>query len=104
MTGERRPDPFDTMRRRDSNYRSFLVRLWREHGATRPGNAADGPVWRFSVEDPHTGERLGFNKLGGLVAFLQAQMNPGAENGAPPPEESELGSAPAPDQSQGGEA
>jgi hypothetical protein len=44
-------------------YHSFLLRLWQV--------MEDGkPIWRFSLEDPVSGERIGFNRLGELVDFL----------------------------------
>ena len=42
---------------------AYLVRCWlveTEHG----------PVWRASVEDPHSGERHTFADLNGAFAFL----------------------------------
>ena len=47
-------------------YIAYLLRLWRA-----PGGGP--PMWRASLEDPHTGERLGFGSLDGLVAFLREQ-------------------------------
>lgn len=49
------------------SYRSFLLRLWQENN---PPNA----TWRFSLEDPHTSKRVGFQSLGDLVAFLKEQV------------------------------
>ncbi|MBI5303427.1 MAG: hypothetical protein HY868_14940 [Chloroflexi bacterium] len=46
-------------------YRSFLLRLWAE---------GEPPVWRFSLEDPHTGERIGMANLDALIAFLKEAM------------------------------
>ena len=51
-------------------YRAYLLRLWQVPGL--------GPaVWRASLEDPHTGERLGFGSLDNLVAFLRAVSGDG---------------------------
>ena len=52
------------------HYRSFLLRLWEETSqqAKLPG------IWRFSLEDPHTGERRGFVNLEALVVFLRKQI------------------------------
>ncbi|MBK6712739.1 MAG: hypothetical protein IPG51_20765 [Chloroflexi bacterium] len=55
---------------------SFILSLWAEGGA-RP-NAP--PVWRFSLEDPHTDQRRGFKDLAELMRFLE-------EWAAVPPEE-----------------
>ncbi len=46
-------------------YYSFLLRLW------RVGNGGE-PVWRASLEHPHTGERPGFASLGALFDYLEA--------------------------------
>ncbi len=45
------------------DYLSYLLRLWRESGQKA--------AWRASLEDPRTGERLGFASLVDLVAFLE---------------------------------
>ncbi len=47
-------------------YQSFLLRLW----ITR---IEQGTVWRASLENPHTGERLTFATLERLFAFLEDQ-------------------------------
>jgi hypothetical protein len=44
-------------------YLAYLLRLWQVND--------DGkPVWRASLESPHTGERHGFANLEMLFAFL----------------------------------
>jgi len=50
------------------NYQAYMLRLW----STQQEKSADRR-WRFSLEDPRTGERLGFATLEALVNFLQAQ-------------------------------
>jgi hypothetical protein len=54
------------MPNKKSPYLSYLLRLWSTSGA-RPA------VWRASLENPHTGERLGFSTLERLFSFLQDQ-------------------------------
>jgi hypothetical protein len=56
---EKRPREFP-------DYVSYLLRLWREKGGQTTW-------WRASLQDPHTGERIGFAHLDELVAFLQEQ-------------------------------
>lgn len=46
------------------DYYAYLLRLWREAGETH---------WRASLENPSTGERLGFATLDRLVKYLNAQ-------------------------------
>ncbi len=46
---------------RAPRYQAYLLRCW----ADAPGS------WRFSMEDPHTGERRGFADLNALMAFIQ---------------------------------
>ncbi|MBI3913369.1 MAG: hypothetical protein HY327_04180 [Chloroflexi bacterium] len=48
-----------------NDYRSFLLRLWRE-------GKEDG--WRAMLKNISTGEQRGFADLQALVAFLQDQM------------------------------
>lgn len=45
-------------------YLAYLLRLWR-------ANTEQDPVWRASLDSPHTGERRGFTDLAALFAFLQ---------------------------------
>ncbi len=47
-------------------YFSYLLRLWKVNG-TGP------PIWRASLEDPHTRVRQGFPDLESLCAFLEEQ-------------------------------
>lgn len=49
-------------------YHAYLLRLWRV-------NAGESKIWRASLEDPYTGERLGFADLPGLFAFLMHQVD-----------------------------
>lgn len=51
-------------------YRAYLLRCWEE----RSQHPAFLPVWRFSLEDPHTGQRYGFANIEALVAFLSAEL------------------------------
>lgn len=50
-------------------YRAYLLRCWQE-----VGTHSDQAARRFSIEDPHTGERRGFATWEGLVAFLRADL------------------------------
>jgi hypothetical protein len=56
----------ETLRQRKKNhpYRAYLLRCWQE-----------GSHWRFSAEEVlHKQPRRGFDSLGALVAFLQAEL------------------------------
>ncbi len=53
------------MNGRQRPYISYLLRLWMVED--------DGPVWRASLENPHTAERHGFTALEDLCAYLQAE-------------------------------
>lgn len=50
-------------------YRSYLLRLWRE------ANHED-PVWRASLDDPISGERVGFAGVEELFVFVQQVCAP----------------------------
>ena len=54
------------------DYFAYLLRLWRASGV-------EPAAWRMSLEDPHTGERIGFANLESLFAFLKAQMGDDAD-------------------------
>jgi len=49
-------------------YKSYLIRLW-------PACHADQMVWRASLEDPHTGQRVGFSDLDQLIDYLKDQIS-----------------------------
>ncbi len=51
-------------------YVAYLLRCWAEQGDD-PTAAA---VWRFSLEDPHTGQRRGFPSLAALIAALEREL------------------------------
>jgi hypothetical protein len=51
-------------------YRAFMLRCWEVRSPD-----AGGPVtWRFSIEDPNTGQKQGFADLEALVAFLGDEL------------------------------
>jgi hypothetical protein len=51
---------------RPSRYRSYLLTFWEE----RSPDPKDPEVWRFSLQDPQTGQRRGFASLEALVVFF----------------------------------
>ncbi len=53
-------------------YHSYLLRLWCT-------DQADTGCWRASLEDSHTGERIGFASLEELFAFLMEKSQLGAK-------------------------
>jgi len=53
------------------NYHSYLLRFWQE----RPLEFPD--TWRFSMEDPRSGTRVGFDSLTALVRFLEHEVRQG---------------------------
>lgn len=59
-------------------YHAYLLRLWQVNtektGAT---------IWRASLEDPHTGTRLGFATLEHLFAYIM-ELTEGIEQPSPP--------------------
>ena len=54
----------EAMEERPVEYFSYLLRMWR---------TGEHSVWRASLEDPQTGERVGFGSLEALWAFLRRQ-------------------------------
>ncbi len=57
---------------RQGAYIAFMLRLWL-------AAEGEGAVWRASLEDPHTGERLTFKSLDRLFAFLEDQCDQATE-------------------------
>lgn len=56
-----------------TQYRSYLLRIWRADTLDR--------CWRASLEDPRTGERVGFASLEQLFAYLMDQVDGDAKGG-----------------------
>jgi hypothetical protein len=54
----------DSVTARSNTYVAYMLRLW------QAGSREGMPVWRASLENPHTGERLVFGDVAGLFAFL----------------------------------
>lgn len=59
---------------RHGAYVAYMLRLW------RAGSRAGQPVWRASLENPHTGERLAFGDGNALLDFLTDLMAAAAED------------------------
>ncbi len=61
---------------RPLHYRSYLLRFWEERPPPDPASSGAPPIgrWRFSLEDPHSGARLGFAGFEQLIAFLNTQL------------------------------
>jgi hypothetical protein len=52
-------------------YQHFILQLRQELIVS----AGEFPVWRLSLENPHTGERKGFRTAEDLAGFLNEWMN-----------------------------
>jgi hypothetical protein len=52
------------MTQETESYLAYMLRLWRVDDSA-------GPVWRASLESPHSGERRAFADLEFLFGFLQ---------------------------------
>ncbi len=50
-----------------TSYLAYMLRLW------RAGSQGGHPIWRASLENPHTGELLTFGDTKGLFDFLTEQ-------------------------------
>ena len=67
----------DGERGKQQIYLAYMLRLWQ-------AGSRDGlPVWRASLENPHTGERLAFGDAKDLTAFLTDLMADLADGIAP---------------------
>jgi hypothetical protein len=49
------------------DYVAYLLRLWREKGG-------ELGWWRASLQDPHSGERVGFASLEELFVYLRREI------------------------------
>jgi hypothetical protein len=52
-------------------YEIYVLRCWQERSSDDDETVK---VWRFSLEDPHTGQRQGFAGLEALLVALQADL------------------------------
>ena len=59
-----------TFNAKPPHYRTLLLTFWAERNQDQNSQ----PVWRFRLEDPHTGQRFGFANLEALVAGLEQRM------------------------------
>lgn len=55
------------MTTQEPRYLAYLLRLWQASAAE--------PLWRASLDNPHTGERQTFTSIADLFVFLEEQMN-----------------------------
>lgn len=63
------------MTKQHPDYLAYLLRLWQVNGGNGPSDSGNPkPVWRASLEDPSTRERIGFAGLEELFDFLKAQV------------------------------
>jgi hypothetical protein len=55
-------------------YFAYMLRLWQV-------DSNGEPIWRASLESPHTGERVGFASLEDLFDFLRERtgVSPGSD-------------------------
>lgn len=66
-------------RQSESQYRSYLLRLWRD---------GEGKTWRVMLEHVSSHERHGFADVDELCAFLREQGNDGTQGPKTPGRES----------------
>ncbi len=64
---------------RHETYVAYMLRLWQS------GSQGGIPLWRASLEDPATGERLSFGDINALFAFLIERTRSMAEADAVSP-------------------
>ncbi len=56
---------------RAPDYKSFWLRCWQ--GGRRQVESQEN--WRFSLEDPVTGQKRGFTDLQALVSYLESELD-----------------------------
>jgi hypothetical protein len=66
-------DDWANSRGQRSDYVSYLLRLWRDDGSEGTASRQPTAPWRGSLENPHTGQRLGFASLEALFDYLQEE-------------------------------
>ena len=77
-------DPVTHLARKPPGYRSYILRCWE---APAPVAGQPGDTFRFSLEDPSTGEHRGFVNIQALTTFLQNSLKAGrTPTGQPGPD------------------
>ncbi len=56
------------MANKQPSYLAYMLRLWRVDNQGEP-------IWRASLESPHTGERQSFADIDKLFSFLQEKIH-----------------------------
>jgi hypothetical protein len=64
-----------------SEYLSFLLRLWRVSNNVNQDPGGEEMVWRVSLQETLTDERISFADLDDLVAFLRFEMDAESDGG-----------------------
>ncbi len=52
-------------------YHTYILRFWEE----RESKQDSATTWRFTLENPETNERRGFQNLESLIQFLEQQTH-----------------------------
>lgn len=52
------------------HYCTFLFNMWEETGEPLLGE----PIWRFSLLNPHTAQRIGFKNWAALTDYIQHEI------------------------------
>ena len=74
------------MHARPPAYKSYLLRYWQERQSP-PHTACS---WRFSLDDPLTGEREGFANLEAMFRHLEQQLKRERDNKTDPKKEGDF--------------
>lgn len=53
------------------NYKTYILRIWEE----RDPNLEKADRWRFTLTDPRTNQRHGFNNLRDMCQFLELKLS-----------------------------
>ena len=62
------------MTHKQPDYLAYLVRLWPVSQDGETHTPVEKPIWRVSIENPHTRERQGFASLEALFEFFREQI------------------------------
>ena len=55
---------------------SFILRLWQVQGEEVQGARGEQWFWRASLDDPQTGDRVGFTNLETLFNYIREKTKP----------------------------
>jgi hypothetical protein len=69
----------EMMKQNQHSYFSYILRLWRVEGEEVQAGCVNESKFRASLDDPQTGDRVGFANLEALFDYIRKVTKPSKE-------------------------